>query len=622
MEKHTFLTQMKGFVILMFAVALLAGSITFCAKGYYEAVPESVPEWAKQGNFHFIRIDGGRIESWKADRTWWGREFSEEEKEVLSNIYGKYSDTLLTRLSEAGFNWIWVTWSNGWSIREENENRLLLKEFIKRCHENGIRVTAYMSASNMFWESTFKDEPESVTWLLIQNGRPVNYGGPDNPMRFIADVTNPDWRKYLLKKVEMAIAADVDAIFFDNLIGDKNGIEFLFSQVQSAVERKTAKMNKPKILLYGNAHLKPDKLSINDRCELIWNEFGKSTPGVWDEGWYVSNVPKIKFITGAKHKWQPHKYEMDKYHCGPREKCYPDPVGQKLSIAEAWAFGSSLSRNIEGRFLHDLIKGKPAALDAWEAISQYNKFINANKDIFIDVEPVAQVAILSQTGRSASLGGIGENYLAEMLTKENVMFGTKLLSRLHGGMPLTSYKTLLVPGPLAKMSNEEENILLNYVNNGGEIAVLTRNSEKLEDFLEESALSKKVTPITLSPETISSTGKGVPAIDAISKVESLADGFVVKLENEKYVVANVMKKVTEDKFYVHLLNYDHQNPEKNVIIKLNLKGYSNAPDGCKIEILSPDGGDITRFDAKCEDNICEFSVDRIKHYSIAIVTPK
>ncbi|HTR22428.1 MAG TPA: hypothetical protein VMI10_00470 [Terriglobales bacterium] len=36
--------------------------------------------WAEQGNFRFIRIDGGQIESWKAERTWWGGKFSAEEK--------------------------------------------------------------------------------------------------------------------------------------------------------------------------------------------------------------------------------------------------------------------------------------------------------------------------------------------------------------------------------------------------------------------------------------------------------------------------------------------------------------------------------------------------------------
>jgi hypothetical protein len=29
--------------------------------------------WAEHGNLRFIRLDGGRIESWKADRTWWAK---------------------------------------------------------------------------------------------------------------------------------------------------------------------------------------------------------------------------------------------------------------------------------------------------------------------------------------------------------------------------------------------------------------------------------------------------------------------------------------------------------------------------------------------------------------------
>ena len=52
----------------------------------YRAQPEDVPPWAEQGDFRFIRLDGGQIESWKAERTWWGKEFSAEEKDVLSLI--------------------------------------------------------------------------------------------------------------------------------------------------------------------------------------------------------------------------------------------------------------------------------------------------------------------------------------------------------------------------------------------------------------------------------------------------------------------------------------------------------------------------------------------------------
>jgi hypothetical protein len=34
----------------------------------------------RAGEFSFIRSDGGQIEAWKAERTWWGSKFSAEEK--------------------------------------------------------------------------------------------------------------------------------------------------------------------------------------------------------------------------------------------------------------------------------------------------------------------------------------------------------------------------------------------------------------------------------------------------------------------------------------------------------------------------------------------------------------
>ena len=111
-------------------IGLVAACLLFCsahsfepATRLYRTKPEDVPPWAEQGNFRFIRLDGGRIESWKAERTWWGKKFSAKEKDVLSHIYDRDFDQMLNLLKQADFNWIWVTWSNGWSSEEEDENR-------------------------------------------------------------------------------------------------------------------------------------------------------------------------------------------------------------------------------------------------------------------------------------------------------------------------------------------------------------------------------------------------------------------------------------------------------------------------------------------------------------------
>ena len=115
-------------------IGLVAASLLLCSAHFqpatklYRAKPEDVPPWAEQGNFRFIRLDGGQIESWKAERTWWGSKFSAEEKDVLTHIYDRDFERMLGLLKQADFNWIWVTWSSGWSLKDENENRENLKK--------------------------------------------------------------------------------------------------------------------------------------------------------------------------------------------------------------------------------------------------------------------------------------------------------------------------------------------------------------------------------------------------------------------------------------------------------------------------------------------------------------
>ena len=65
---------------------------------------------------------------------------------MLTHIYARDFEQMFGLLKQADFNWIWVTWSSGWSLKDENENRENLKKVIARCHANGIHVSAYLQA--------------------------------------------------------------------------------------------------------------------------------------------------------------------------------------------------------------------------------------------------------------------------------------------------------------------------------------------------------------------------------------------------------------------------------------------------------------------------------------------
>src|ERR1700758_5020490 len=463
-----------GLFGLVSAFLLLCAAQPFQpAPKLYRAKAEDLPPWAEQGNFHFIRLDGGQIESWKAERTWWGKKFSGAEKDVLSHIYDRDFERMLGLLKQADFNWIWVTWSSGWSFKDEEENRDNLKKVIARCHANGIHVSAYLSASNMFRKSAFRDDPETKKYGLWMHHVPLFYAGPTKTDlqiswgRRLADARKPGWRAYLLKKAELAVDAGVDAIVWDNMIGYNDGLSQLLDDTQRMAERKARENGRPKVMVYANIHISPDRFAMNDIDEVIWEEAGKDTPGVWRGKWQVGNARKIKFLTGEKQLWQPLMYENDLYHCGPRERCIPSPAEQKLSIAEAYTFGAATSRNIEGRFLSALIKGDPEAREAWTAIAQYNHFVVEHQNLYHQTEPVARIALLSAEPH---------NPLADEFLKQSIFFETKVLAHLDKGVPLARFKILVIPAKI-KFTREQKARLDTFTTGGG-VILRARRSEQ------------------------------------------------------------------------------------------------------------------------------------------------
>ncbi|MGA2357319.1 MAG: hypothetical protein ABSG02_22710 [Terriglobales bacterium] len=576
-------------IVLVAACLLLSTAESFePAPKLYRAKPEDVPPWAEQGNFRFIRVDGGQIERWKAERTWWGKKISAQEKDVLSHIYDRDFEQMLGLLKDAEFNWIWITWSSGWSLRDEEENRENLKKVIVRCHENGIHVSAYLSASNMFRKSAFRDDPETKNYGLWMHGIPMFYAGPTKTDlqiswdRRLADARKSGWRAYLLKKAALAVNAGVDAIMWDNMIGYNDGLAQLLDDTQRMAERKAQQTGRPKVMVYANVHISPGRFAMNDINDAIWEEDGKDTPGVWNGKWQVDNARKIKFLSGEKQPWQALMYENDIYHCGHRELCIPSPAEQKLSIAEAYAFGAATSRNIEGRFLSALIKGEPDAREAWTAIAQYNHFLVEHQDLYHQTVPAARIALISAEPH---------NPLADEFLKRSVFFETKVLAHLDKGIPLGRFKVLVMPADLTKLSNQQKARLDTFTASGG---VIIR------------------------------AGKAEPGI--VARVEAAAGGPRLSLGPRGYVLGQLTRKPDGRTLILHLLNYDHQAPAENVKVRLDLSELVDLR-GTKdlsrweVKVLSPDADEPQIAGLSLHGSVCEFTVRRIEHYTVVTFSP-
>ena len=271
-----------------------------------EPGPGQIPEWAKQGKFRFTRLDGGPIEIQKTARSSWGMNFTPQEKEVLGNLYGKYGDPMADLLTKANINFVWITYSVGYSWEDEAPQRAACREIIRKLHARRIKVGAYMCATSIFWESMFKAVPQSVKWLAFDSrGVPFRYSSGRDPLRFIADIDNPDWVEYQKRRIGAIIDDGLDAIFFDNTSGN-NGTSSDASMTRFIGElRRYIRVEKnSEIPLFTNFGLPENRASLNRMMEIVFNEHWQE-PGEWSDEWNCSNVRRTRYERGLNPDWKP-----------------------------------------------------------------------------------------------------------------------------------------------------------------------------------------------------------------------------------------------------------------------------------------------------------------------------
>lgn len=391
---------------------LVAFAASFCGcQPDAHDVQGSLPDWARTGNFSFARWDGGPVEASKGALSGWPG-FLPPDPQVIEATKNLYDPGTIQLIDRAHVNWIWVTWSTGFSNQTEAPQQAQLRSYIEECHRHGIHVTAYMSVANIFWEDMFLHVPESRNWVLKVNGQPVPYPAADyaavgRVTRYMADLSSEAWQQYTFGRVRAAVSAGADGIVFDNA-SSLYGRALLGQFAARALAE--ARTRNPRILLMSNY---PSALMLVARAEnAITSELGAepgifaaqpTAPDQWNtapellkvaDGFLALNAGRLRALWAVSQGARPVVVEYGNRHSGDRFLNTLSPSHQKLAIAECAAFHAANEQYHESATLRDLLGGQSEATQNWEAVAQYNSFLQQYAEFYRAPISKARLAVV------------------------------------------------------------------------------------------------------------------------------------------------------------------------------------------------------------------------------------
>ena len=592
----------------------IAMALGVAAKGQTSAAAPAVksgqprlPGWLKSGTVRFARFDGGALEAQKTLRSDWASHFTPEDRETLANLYGKYSDRMIDLLVQAKINFVWVTYSVGFSWQEEESQRVAVREIVKKLHARGIKAAAYVCAISIFWESVFKDDPQSVRWIMVgSDGIPYRYSDGRDALRFVADINNPGWVEYQKRRVGAIIDDGLDAIFFDNPSLDAHpnepdSVAHFFDLLLNYARRE----KKSDIPFFTNLGLYPPFNVLNRQMDFIFTE-GWAEPGAWGDRWDVSNIRRDRLVKGLNPGVKPIVSEYSHFQKGDRNNSYLGARSEKLAIAESAAFGTSYTWDMEGPFDTALIAQNPKALESWSAISQYNGFLEDHVELYADALNVAPYAVLLPD-LNPDFDWPGGAMRLDFLARNSVLGDFKFASRMMK-KDLAAYHGVIVPA-YTSLSAEQKEMIRDYQNSGGKVSILTETS----------------TATGLDAEILPPSGKSTlkdksAEEQVLAEISSLApDATHVEVENTAtHVLANVTSVRDGTTLVIHVLNYG-QTSTRELKLKLTVGKQFQTLVGRKPSLLSPDTKDAAFQKVHWKGPTLEATLPPVDSYSVVVL---
>lgn len=388
-----------------------------------------LPEWARSGNFVFMGLDGGPLESEKGMRSGWPGFTRDDPQGIVQAMREFYRPENVDIPRTGGANWVYLTWSNGWSkIRERQDQWPHAARFMKECRKHGIHVSAYISAANLFWEDYLEKVPESRKWIETTDPTLVrHYGG--SMYRVMANIRLPAWRDQIKQAIDAALDAGVEGFWVDNLFWWHG--ESLFADFVSEMRAHGARRRSN---LVWHVNVNTGVCNWGRAGNVVGTEDGKAPkllPG--NDPPVAGNLGLLSFISGLREGWRPAIMEHYGNDLSPSQR--------QLIIAESWMWQVHATWFPDSYLLPARWHWRdPAAWRILEAMGSYHRHFLRWQEYFRDGAPVATVGIVGHTGSTGSDTATQEKtaraqrrfiQLLDLLAASNVQFEVLFDDRLR-----------------------------------------------------------------------------------------------------------------------------------------------------------------------------------------------
>jgi hypothetical protein len=555
----------------------------------------------------------------------------------------EHSLEMIAELKALGVNFIMMHCYKGAGLEAERQSMADAVRFAKLCRDAGLHVGVYNYSGAFLWEPLFREIPQAKDWVLLDsNSQPLTYGS--SKYRYYWNRNHTGAQAFYRQLVRFAVEdIGADLLHFDNYEHgpgqDANSVRrFRNYLVKTFTTEQLGKMgvtnlnnvhppmNGPPKTILRRAWLDFCCLSLADSYHDM-SRYARTLRGdiliECNPGGPGNRIrPPVdhgRLLQGGEAFWD--EGRPPGYYDGQLRTRIPTYKVAKqmnniafaytttpLEMAESMAFNRDCLGCICW-FEYAKIVAKPGSNEpVSKTLAPFINFFHTRRELIREAKVVADVAVLrsfpSQVFAEPKYAGLTSR--VEQALIENRMCFQIIYD--HHLADLNRYRVLVLAGCAALADRQIEQIR-RYAASGGRVCIVGQAGTYDEWLIqrEQPALDD------LPASEVVRIGENGDIVRAVRR--ACGDRLSLSIQ----AVPGLCSELTEQpgRRLVHLVNYNADNPVKDVSVRLRLPSGGRVKD---VTLISPERQNDLEASFQERDGLVTFGVPQVCVYEIAVVT--